>query len=368
MLSLLYPVVKGLQPMLRYIIRRLLILPLMMLGVTMLVFLMLSLLTPYERASLYIADIPKRQGAMEDIIKKYGLDDPIHIQYWRWMVGNKDEETGEIEGGILRGNFGFSKVGKSPVIDVVKRRLPATAELTLWAAIPLIGLSVWMGVQAALHHNKFIDQVLRVLAITGWSIPTFVIGLLLLMFFYAKLGWFPPERLSGWASQLVQSDEFIRYTQMNSVDALLNGRMDVFLDSLRHLVLPVVTLSVVSWAFLLRVTRSSMLDVLRQDYITTARAKGLKERVLTKQHALPNALIPVVTVGGLTLISLFNGVVITETVFNYPGLGSFMAEAAMALDIVSVLGMTLFSSFVLVFGNLVVDVLYGVIDPRIRLD
>ena len=353
--------------MLNYIIRRLLILPVILVGVTMLVFAMLSMLTPYERASLYVSDIPKRQGAIEGIIEKYGLNDPIPVQYWKWMVGVKDEVTGQVEGGVLRGDMGFSKVGKSTVAEVIQRRLPATAELALWSAIPLIGLAVWMGIQAAVHHNKFIDQILRVIAIIGWSIPTFVLGLLLLMFFYAQLDWFPPDRLSGWASQLVQSSEFTRYTQMNTVDALLNLRFDVFLDSLRHLVLPVITLSVISWAFLLRVTRSSMLDTLRQDYMTTARAKGLGERAVIRGHAVPNALIPVITVGGLTLIGLFNGVVITETIFNYPGLGKFMADAATALDVVSVLGMTLFSSFVLVFGNLVVDVLYGVVDPRIRL-
>jgi peptide/nickel transport system permease protein len=344
-----------------------LILPVILVGVTMLVFAMLSMLTPYERASLYVSDIPKRQGAIEGIIEKYGLNDPIPVQYWKWMTGVKDKSTGVVEGGILRGDMGFSKVGKSTVSEVIQRRLPATAELALWSAIPLIGLAVWMGIQAAVHHNKFIDQVLRVLAIIGWSIPTFVLGLLLLMIFYAQLDWFPPERLSGWASQFVQTGEFTRYTQMNTVDALLNLRFDIFLDSLRHLVLPVITLSIISWAFLLRVTRSSMLDVLRQDYMTTARAKGLGERAVIRGHAVPNALIPVITVGVLTLIGLFNGVVITETVFNYPGLGKFMADAATALDVVSVLGMTLFSSFILVFGNLVVDVLYGVVDPRIRL-
>ena len=353
--------------MLNYIIRRLLILPVILAGVTMLVFAMLSTLSPYERAALYVTDIPKRQGAIEGIIKKYGLDDPIPKQYWRWMIGVRDDDTGEIKGGILRGDMGHSKTGKDAVAEVIKHRLPATAELALWAAAPLIGLAVWMGVQAAVNHNRFIDQLLRVLAIFGWSIPTFVFGLMVLMAFYAGLGWFPPERLSNWAAQAVQSAGFIRYTQMNTLDSLLNLRLDIFWDAIRHLVLPVLTLSVISWAFLLRVTRSSMLDVLRQDYMTTARAKGLSERTVISQHAVPNALIPVITVGGLTLISLFNGVVITETVFNYPGLGSFMADAALSLDVVSVLGMTLFSRFVLVFGNLVVDVLYGVVDPRIRL-
>lgn len=353
--------------MINYIIRRLMIIPLLLIGVSILIFVMLSLLTPYERASLYIQDIPKRQGAMDAIIKKYGLDDPIPVQYWYWMVGRKDTDTGQIDGGVLRGDLGWSKVGKGTVAEVIGRRLPATAELALWASIPMIGIGIWLGVLSAVNHNKLGDQIMRVFSIIGWSIPTFVFGLLVLMFFYAKLGWFPPERLSDWASQVVQSSSFVRYTQMNTIDALLNLRLDIFFDSVRHLVLPVTTLAYLNWAYMLRVTRSSMLDTLNQDYMTTARSKGLAERVVVTKHALPNALIPVVTVAALMLIGLLNGVVITETVFNYPGMGSFLAQAALSLDVVSVLGITLFSSFILVFGNLIADVLYGIIDPRIRL-
>jgi peptide/nickel transport system permease protein len=353
--------------MVAYIIRRLLIVPILLLGVTMLIFAMLSLLTPYERASLYVTDIPKRQGAIDGIIEKYGLDDPVHIQYWYWMVGRKDPDNGEIKGGVLRGDLGFSKVGKSSVVEVIARRLPATAELALWSAAPMIGIGIWLGVLSAVNHNKIADQILRVFSIVGWSIPTFVFGLVVLLVFYARLGWFPPSRLSDWASRIVQSDAFNRYTQMNTIDALLNLRFDIFLDSLRHLVLPVTTLAYLNWALMLRVTRSSMLDTLRQDYITTARAKGLAERVVIWKHAVSNGLIPIVTIGGLVLISLLNGVVITETVFNYPGMGSFLAQAALSLDVISVLGITLFSSVILVFGNLFVDVLYGFIDPRIRL-
>jgi peptide/nickel transport system permease protein len=353
--------------MVAYIVRRLLIVPVLLLGVTMLIFAMLSLLTPYERASLYVTDIPKRQGAIDGIIEKYGLDDPVHIQYWYWMVGRKDPDTGDIKGGVLRGDLGFSKVGKSSVVEVIARRLPATAELALWSAAPMIGIGIWLGVLSAVNHNKIADQVLRVFSIVGWSIPTFVFGLVVLLVFYARLGWFPPSRLSDWASRIVQSDAFNRYTQMNTIDALLNLRFDIFLDSLRHLVLPVTTLAYLNWALMLRVTRSSMLDTLRQDYITTARAKGLTEKVVIWKHAVSNGLIPIVTIGGLVLISLLNGVVITETVFNYPGMGSFLAQAALSLDVISVLGITLFSSVVLVCGNLFVDVLYGFIDPRIRL-
>jgi peptide/nickel transport system permease protein len=353
--------------MLAYIVRRLLIMPLILFGVTVLIFTMLSLLTPYERVSLYVQDIPKKPGAMDELIKKYGLDDPIPVQYYHWMLGQKDPDTGKIDGGVLRGDLGWSHVGRGSVTEVIARRLPATVELALWAGLPMIVIGIFLGVLSAVNHNKIGDQILRVFSIVGWSIPTFVFGLIVLLIFYARLGWFPPERLSDWASRIVQSGEFIRYTQINTLDALLNLRFDIFIDAIKHLVLPVATLAYLGWAQILRVTRSSMLDTLRQDYMTTARSKGLSEQVVIRKHALPNALIPVVTIGGLTMIGLFNGVVITETVFNYPGMGSFLAQAALTLDVVSVLGITLFSSFILVAGNLLVDVLYGVIDPRIRL-
>jgi peptide/nickel transport system permease protein len=353
--------------MLNYTIRRLLIIPFLLIGVTLLIFAMLSLLTPYERASLYVQDIAKRPGAMDALIKKYGLDDPIPVQYWYWLVGRKDPDTGEVKAGVLRGDLGWSKVGKSSVIDVIKRRLPATAELALWAAIPMIGIGIWLGVVSAVKHNKPTDQVLRVFSIVGWSIPTFVFGLLVLMIFYAELGWFPPGRLSEWAVREVLRPEFTRYTQMNTIDALLNLRMDIFFDATRHLVLPVLTLAYLNWAYMLRITRSSMLDTVNQDYITTARSKGLAENNIIRKHALPNALIPVITVSALIMIGLLNGVVITETVFNWPGMGSYLAESALSLDVISVLGITLFSAFILVMGNLIADLLYGVIDPRIRL-
>ncbi|MCB0202220.1 MAG: ABC transporter permease, partial [Anaerolineae bacterium] len=261
-----------------YILRRLLIMPLLLIGVTLLIFVMLSALTPYERASLYVQDIPKRQGAIEAVIEKYGLDEPIHVQYINWMFGRRDADTGMIEGGVLRGDLGWSKVGKSSVAEVLGRRLPATLELALWAAIPMLGIGIWLGVLAAVRHNTASDQVLRVASIIAWSIPTFVFGLIMLMIFYAKLDWFPPERLSEWALREVQSDSFHAITRMYTIDSLLNMRMDIFADSLRHLVLPVLTLALLNWAFMLRVTRSSMLETMRHDYVRQARAKGLHER------------------------------------------------------------------------------------------
>jgi peptide/nickel transport system permease protein len=353
--------------MFTYIIRRLLILPLVAAAVSVVIFGMISMLTPYERAALYVHDIPKQQGAIDGIIKKYGLDDPIPIQYWNWMVGRKDLNTGEIKGGVLRGDLGWSNIGKSTVAEVIGRRFPATVELAFWAAIPMVAIGIWFGVLSAIHHNKLIDQSLRLFSIVGWSIPIFVFGLLVLMIFYARLGWFPPGRLSDWASQVVQSSNFINYTHMYTIDSLLNMRLDIFRDALSHLVLPAITLAYLNWAYLLRITRSSMLDTLSQDYMTTARSKGLVERLVINRHALPNALIPVVTVGVLMIIGLLNGVVITETIFNFPGMGSFLAQSALSLDVISVLGVALFSCIILISGNLLVDVLYGIIDPRIRL-
>jgi peptide/nickel transport system permease protein len=338
-----------------YIIRRLLILPLILWGITLLIFLMISMLSPYERVALYVSDTSKREGAIEEVIHKYGLDKPIYVQYFEWLKRT------------AQGNLGFSKVGKQPVADALRQYVPVTAELAIWSFIPMVAIGIWLGVQAAVHQDDWIDHLARVVSITGWSIPLFVFGLVMLMIFYARLDWFPAGRLSNWASAVVQGEGFHRYTSMNSFDALLNARPDIFVDALRHLVLPVLTLSYLNWALILRVTRSAMLETLRQDYVTTARAKGLAERVVIGKHARPNAMISVVTVAGLTLVTLLNGAVLTETIFNLHGIGWFLANSASNLDVISVLGVSLFSGVVMVTGNLAVDILYGVIDPRVRI-
>lgn len=355
--------------MIAYIIRRLLILPIILFGVTILIFAMLMLLDPRERAALYVSDIPHTSEAVQRIIKKYDLNDPIYKQYWRWMVGRRDARTGEVHGGILRGNLGWSHTAQMPVTKAILRRLPVTGELALWSIVPILGLGIWLGVQAAVHHDRIIDHVSRIFAIVGWSIPTFVFGLLMLMIFYSGLRLFPPERLSEWAKRIVwDSSRFTQYTRMNTVDALLNLRFDIFVDAMRHLILPVLGLSYLSLAQVMRVMRSSMLETLREDYIRTARSKGLREKVVVNLHARRNALIPVVTIGGLLFIGLLSGVVITETIFNLPGIGRLFADAALAFDVVTVLGLVLFNGIVMVLGNLVVDILYGFVDPRVRLE
>jgi peptide/nickel transport system permease protein len=338
-----------------YIARRLLILPLVLFGLSVLVFAMLMLLSPVERAAMYVTSVPKNPAAVQAIIQKYGLDQPVYIQYGNW-VNN-----------VSHGNLGWSKTAQMPVTTAIKTYFPATLELALWSFIPIMVIGVWLGMQAALHHDSIIDHAARIFSIIGYSFPTFVFGLLVLMIFYANLQWFPPGRLTNWAYLIVTSSSWHTYTGMYTFDSLLNGRIDILLDAIRHLFLPALTLAYVSWALLLRVARSSMLEVIQQDYIRTARAKGMSEPLVIRKHELPNAMIPIVTISGLLLVGLLNGVVITETVFNYRGMGLFASNAALNFDAVSILGIALLAGALLVMANLVVDVLYYYLDPRIQL-
>lgn len=354
--------------MTNYIIRRLLLVPVLLFGVTVIIFGMLQLLGPVERSALYVRDFPKNENQIAGIIKRYGLDQPFYKQYWIWMNGVIDPVTGEREGGIIHGDFGYSRSQSQPVINIIKTRFPNTLDLALWTVFPMLSVGIWLGVQAAVHQNGFIDQAARIFSIVGTSFPTFVFGLLILMLFYANLGWFLPGKQSNWVTQEIMSGNFNQYTKLLTIDALLNLRFDIFWDALRHMILPILTLSYINWATFVRVTRSSMLETLRMEYVTTARAKGLKERDVINKHARPNAMLTIATMAGMSIVGLLGGVVITETVFNYPGIGSAAAEAAQQLDVVTTLGFAIFNGLILIFANLIVDILYGVIDPRVRLD
>ena len=353
--------------MLAYIARRLLFLPIILFGVTVILFAMLQLLNPYERLSLYVKDPSQLRGGKEQLdrlIEKYGLNDSLFVQYGRWV--NK----------FVHGDFGWSETAKTTVLNGFLGRFPATLELTLFAIGPILFFAIWLGVVAAVHHNRWIDQLTRVITILGYSLPSFVLGLVLLMGFYGLLsrhlpplfeGWFSPGRMSEWAQQIVGGESFHAYTRLVTVDAILNGQWRIFWDALGHLVLPVATLSYINWAGYLRIMRSSMLETLRQDYVTTARSKGVEERLVIKRHARRNALIPIVTLSGFLVVGLLSGVVITETIFGYPGLGSWAAQAALQLDVATVLGLLTFVTILFIVVNLIVDLLYAVVDPRVRL-
>jgi len=338
-----------------YIIRRLLLLIPVLFGVTIFIFAITMLFSPIERASLYVTDA-RQMTNIPAIIQTYGLDQPFWVQYGNWMSE------------VFSGNLGWSRVGGKPVWDAIWFFLPATLELAIFATPIIILMGIFLGSQAAAHKDRPLDHGTRVMAIFGWSLPTFWLGLVLLMVFYGYFsGLLPPSRLSTEMELVVNSSEFMRYTGINTLDAILNLNGAVFLDALRHLVLPVITLSVTQVAVIMRLMRSSMLESLGKGYILTARAKGLAERVVVNKHARRNALIPVITVSGYVFAGMANGVVITETIFTYKGIGWWAWQSAVRLDIASVLGFALFNSLLFVLVNLVVDILYTRVDPRVRL-
>ena len=341
-----------------YIIRRLLMMPLVLFGVTTLIFVLMQFLSPFQLVALYVTDITELQRGpehMEYLIEKHRLDDPVLVKYGKWIRN------------ILRGNLGWSQSARMPVTQALAKFFPSTFELVLWSFIPIVFGGVWLGTISATHKDRLVDHGARLGALIGISLPAFVSGLILLTLFYSKLGWFPPGRLTLWAENIVTGAGFTQYTRMHTIDALLNGEFAVFLNALKHLFLPCLTLMIVQWAGLVRVLRSSMLETLGQDYVTTARAKGLKEKIVINKHARRNALLPAITVAGAMIGRMIGGLVVIEAVFSRKGLGSFAMTAALNLDFPAVLGFAAFVTLVTVGMNLLIDLLYAWINPRIRL-
>ncbi len=339
--------------MFTFIVRRILLLPIIFIGVTLFIVLLMQLLTPAERAAGFVTSEAQLRN-LPAIIEQYGLDQPWYTQYWNWLTQ------------ALQGNLGFSRVTNQPVLTTIQQRLPNTIELAVLTVIPTIGLGIWLGTIAALNRDRFADQLSRISSIIFWSLPTFVLGIWLLVIFYGGFNLFGIGQLSANNAREILRPEFERYTGFLTLDSLLNGRFDILWDALLHLVLPVITLILVLSAQIVRVMRSSLLDTLTQDYVRTARAKGLAERDVNYKHARRNALIPVLTLSGFTLLGLLNGSVIVETIFALPGVGKWLSDAAVQLDYGAILGGAVFVGFIVVVGNLVVDILYAVVDPRIR--
>ncbi len=337
-----------------YAARRLLLLPLVAFGVTVLIFALLQLVSPEQRAALFVTDV-KQLAQLSNVIRKYGLDQPVYVQYGMWLQQ------------LAHGDLGWSQTARMPTSGAIAAFFPATLELTIYIFVPVVLIGVWLGTQAGVHKDRFVDHFSRLFAISLRGMPSFVWGLILLMVFYGWLNWFPPGRLSLEADLFTKSPEFHPYTHLLTVDALLNGQGWIFVDAIKHIAGPALTLVLVEMALLVRITRSSMLEVLRQDYVRTARAKGLAEPVVINRHARRNALIPVITLSSLLFVGLLGGLVLAETIFNFPGIGKWGAEAAVQLDIPGVTGFAMFVAGLTVLGNLAADLLYAAIDPRIRL-
>lgn len=344
--------------MLLYIVKRLAFLPLLLFALSVLIFSLVMFLSPYERLAVFIPNPETVSGSVsfEELIVRYGLDEPFYVQYRNWLSE------------VLKGNLGWSPSARMPVAEAIARQLPATIELMLAGFGIVFFGGVALGTYTAVRHNRVPDQAARVLTIFALSLPEFIFGLLLLVLFYAVLGWFPPGRLSMWAEDIVYSGDFRRFTGMNTVDGLLNGNFPVFLDALRHMVLPAIAYSLGLLSTILRLTRSSLLETLGKEYVLTARAKGLTEKIVVNRHARRNALLPVITVAGGIVARMLGGAVIIETVFNFRGMGSFIVDAAQGLDFPAILGFSLMIGVVIILTNLVIDILYVVLDPTISFE
>jgi peptide/nickel transport system permease protein len=341
-----------------YIIRRVIMLVPIMLGVVILIFAVLQFVPANARAQIY-ATSPREltPEGLRRLVVEYGLDAPIYQQFYTWI------------GRLIQGNFGASVIdGGLPVTEGLMRRLPATAEIVLASAPFIVLFGVWLGTVSAVNRDKLPDHISRVGSILFTSLPSFFFGVLLLAFFN-DVGIPTGGRVTnrGLLQPAISSGAFRQYTGLMTLDGLLNGNFPLILDALLHLIGPALVLIFIQSATMVRVTRSSMLEALGKTYIVAARAKGLSRKETIYRHARRNALIPVVTISGLLVGGMFTGLTITETVFSFGGIGSWAAQSAIRLDVAVVFLYAMFSALVFVLSNLIVDILYAYVDPRIRL-
>ncbi len=322
--------------MIKYLIKRILILIPLLFGITLITFAVIHL-APGEPVEMQTAMNPKISAETRQRMREfYGLDKPLYVQYGTWL------------GKLAHLDFGRSFAPDNrPVIDKVAERIPITLSLNIIALILEFGLAIPIGIFAAIRQNTILDRGVTVFVFIGFAVPTFWLALLLMYFFGVKLEWLP---ISGLHS--LGSEEY--------------GTLRWLWDLAKHLVLPISVASFGSLAGLSRYMRSTMLEVIRQDYITTARAKGLAERVVIYRHALRNALLPVITLLGFSLPGLIGGSVIFETIFSIPGMGQLFYTGVMSRDYPLVMGILVIGAFLTLLGNLLADICYAFADPRIR--
>ena len=334
---------------LKFIGKRLIYLAVMLFGVATLVF----ILTKMIPGDPTVANLSQRALSDPEVVAaykaKYGLDQPVFVQYLLYMKN------------LLQFDLGTSIRTNKPVLSELSRCYPATIELALFAIVLAAVFGILFGIISAIRRNSILDQIVRAVSVTGVSIPSFWFALLVLYFFYYKLQILPgPGRLSKAFSAPAT------VTGLYVIDSLLEGNLPKALDALSHLLLPGIVLAAFTMGLITRTTRSNLLDVMSMDYIRTARAKGLGRTALILKHALGNALIPVLTVIGLGLGNLLGGMVLVETIFNWPGVGQFAYESVLSADFPAIIGVALLIALNYMVINTIVDILYGVIEPRVR--
>jgi peptide/nickel transport system permease protein len=333
--------------MLRYIAGRLIALVAILLSVTVVTF-ALAQLSPVDPAAQLAGDFPPDK-VVQQLRKELGLNKPVPIQYALYVKG------------LLHGDFGRSYFSKQPISSELMERVGATFELATAALVFSILLGIPTGIAAAVRRNSAIDHFGRFLALFGTAVPVFFLGLLLVRLFYTELGLLPA---SGRYAIEIPPPPAVTHSII--VDSLLAGDWRMLRSAATHLLLPALTLGLFGGGVVARVMRASMLDILNQEYIVMARVKGLSSRRIVLVHALRNAMLPALTVIGLTYGALLGGTVLTETVFSWPGLGLYGVRALTYLDFPAVMAVVILITLAYVLMNLVVDILYGVLDPRVR--
>ncbi len=332
--------------MLRYVVRRLVLLVPILIGLSILVFVFVRSL-PGGPAIALLGERATEQS-VEAIERELGLDKPIHEQYLTYA------------GNLVTGDLGASIQTRRPVIDELKDRFPATIELGVAAMLFAILAGVPLGYVAAKRYQGFLDQSSLVVSLIGISFPIFFLALILKYVFAVKLGWLPS------IGRLDVTRSLDHPTGFYTLDALVAGDFPAFMDAVRHLILPAVALGTIPLAIVARITRAATLDVLSEDYVRTARAKGLDPSVVDRRHIMRNAMLPVVTIVGLQTGLLLTGAILTERVFAWPGLGTMIINAISFRDYAVLQGGLVFFALVVVLVNLLVDVSYAFLNPRIR--
>lgn len=329
-----------------YIIKRLLLLIPIVIGVSFFSFILIRLI-PGDPARIILGERATFQE-IERIREELGLNKPILVQYLIFLKQ------------LAKGDLGRSIVTREKVIKEIMNRFPATIELTFFSMFIAVFLGIFLGILASLKPGSFIDTFVMFLALIGVSMPIFWLGLMLIWFGALYLGWFPPS------GRLDVDINLNVITNFYLIDSILTGNFKAFFNSLYHLILPSIALSSVPMATIARMTRSSMLEVLNQEYILAEYAKGVPKKRIILRSALRNALIPIITVIGLEFGFLLGGAIMTETIFSWPGMGRLVYDAIMSRDYPLIQGAILLSAFLFVMINLVVDIIYVFIDPRIR--
>ena len=340
-----------------FLIRKIISIPITFIGITAILFFIINLLPPQTLASAYTnSDKELTHDEINIIIEKYNLKGNIIKRYIKWLSKT------------LKGDLGYSQTAKMSVIDAIKKYLPATIELAIFSIIPIFIFGNFLGIIAAREKDKTSDKLITSISSFFYSMPSFIIGITLLLIFYGFIGIFQPQRYSIETEILISQELFKQYSGFMIIDSILNLNFNVFFDSIKHLILPSFSIFLGTSAAFIKITRNSTLEEMSKDYIRTLRAKGLDEDYIFNKHIKRNILIPQITVGGLQMIRLLSGVVIIETIFNWPGIGSFGVKAARQLDVSSVMGFVMIVSILFLIGNLIIDILYAYFDPRIKYE